>query len=61
MNFLDVKSNWKEVSDKIKKKYTSLTDEDLLYETGKEEELLERLQKKLGKTKEDIKNLIKRF
>jgi uncharacterized protein YjbJ (UPF0337 family) len=40
---------------KLKQAYGNLTDDDLKYEEGKEDELLGRLQKKTGKTKEDLK------
>jgi len=58
MNTLSMKGNWKEVSGKLKQQYANLTDDDLLYKEGKEEELLGRLEKKVGKTKEDLRKLI---
>jgi uncharacterized protein YjbJ (UPF0337 family) len=58
MNTLRMKGNWKEVSGNLKQQFASLTDDDLLYKEGKEEELLGRLQQKLGKTKEDLRKLI---
>lgn len=61
MNKLIFKGNWNEVAGKIKQKYASLTDDDLLYVKGKEEELLGRLQQRLGKTKEQILHLIEKI
>jgi uncharacterized protein YjbJ (UPF0337 family) len=58
MNTLSMKGNWKEVSGKLKQQYANLTDDDLLFQEGKEEELLGRLQQKLGTTKEGLRNLI---
>jgi len=58
MNTLSMKGNWKEVSGKLKQQFANLTDDDLLFVEGKEEELLGRLQQKLGKTKEEIRKLI---
>jgi uncharacterized protein YjbJ (UPF0337 family) len=55
---LKIKGNWNEMKGKIKQKYANLTDEDLLYQEGKEDELLGRLQKKTGKTKEELKTWI---
>jgi len=52
---LKTKGNWNEVKGKIKQKYANLTDDDLLYEEGKDDELLGRIQKKTGAAKEDIK------
>lgn len=53
-----VKGNWNIVKGKLKQEYSSLTDEDLRYEEGKEDELLGRIQNKTGKTKQEIKNWI---
>jgi uncharacterized protein YjbJ (UPF0337 family) len=61
MNKLNVKGNWNEVSGKLKQKFAHLTDDDLLFTEGKEEELLGRLQKKLGKSKADIRQLIEKL
>jgi uncharacterized protein YjbJ (UPF0337 family) len=58
MNTLNMKGNWKEIAGKLKQQYANLTDDDLLFTEGKEEELLGRLQQKLGKTKEDLRKLI---
>jgi uncharacterized protein YjbJ (UPF0337 family) len=55
---LKTKGNWNEVKGKIKQKYANLTDDDLLYEEGKDDELLGRIQKKTGAAKEDIKSWI---
>jgi uncharacterized protein YjbJ (UPF0337 family) len=46
------------MSGKLKQRYANLTDDDVLFAEGKEEELLGRLQKKLGKTKEEIRKVI---
>lgn len=61
MNKLEIKGNWNETAGKIKQQYANLTDDDLLLEKGKEEELLGRLQKKLGKTKEEVQKIISKF
>lgn len=49
-------SNWEQTKLKLQKEYPHLTEDDLCYEIGKEEELLKRLQEKLGKTKKEIRN-----
>jgi len=49
---------WDEVKEKLKETNIHLTDEDLAYEPGQEDALLDRLQKKIGKSKEDIILLI---
>ena len=61
MNAQSIKGNWIEVAGKLKQKYANLTNDDLLFIEGKEEELFGRLQKKLGKTKEEIRNLIEKI
>jgi len=59
MNTTELKGNWNELKGKLKKSYADLTDDDLLYDEGREDELYGRLQQKLGKTKEEIKKLFK--
>jgi uncharacterized protein YjbJ (UPF0337 family) len=58
MNGLQIKGTWNEAKGKLKQKYAKLTDNDLTYMVGKEEELYGRLQKRLGKTKEEIQKEI---
>lgn len=58
---LKLKGNWNEVKGKVKQKYANLTDDDLLYETGKDDELLGRIQKKTGQTKEELKKWIEQL
>lgn len=53
-----LKGNWNELKGKLKKEYGDLTDDDLLFTEGKEDELLGRLQKKLGKTKDQVQSFI---
>jgi len=57
MNTTEWKGNWNELKGKLKKSYAELTDNDLLYEEGREDELYGRLQQRLGKTKEEVKKL----
>lgn len=54
MDRLELKGRWNEVKGKIKQANASLTDDDLQYEEGKDDELYGRLQKKLGKTKDEV-------
>ena len=61
MNKLEFKGNWNEAKGKLKQKYADLTDDDLTYAEGKEDELLGRLQKKTGKTKEELKHEISKL
>jgi len=53
-----IKGNWKIIKGSLKQKWADLTDDDLLYEEGKEEELIGRVQKKTGETKEHINEFI---
>jgi uncharacterized protein YjbJ (UPF0337 family) len=52
---LQIKGSWNEVKGKLKQKYGQLTDDDLMFADGKEDELLGRLQKRLGRTKDEIR------
>jgi uncharacterized protein YjbJ (UPF0337 family) len=61
MNNLKIKGTWKVVAGKFKQQYANLTDDDLLFKEGKEDELVGRLQKKIGKSKEEIRNLIEKI
>ena len=61
MEKLSIKGNWNELAGKLRQKYADLTEDDLLLKEGKEEELLGRLQQKLGKTKEEIHKLIEKL
>lgn len=54
MSNLNLKGNWNEIKGKIKQKYGELTDDDVTYVEGKEDELLGNLQKKLGKSRDEI-------
>jgi uncharacterized protein YjbJ (UPF0337 family) len=61
MEKLNIKGSWNEAKGKLKQKYGQLTDDDLIFAEGKEDELYGRLQKKLGKTKEDIRKEIEKL
>ncbi len=58
MEKLQIKGKWNEVKGKLKQKYASLTDDDLTYVEGKEDELMGRLQKKTGKSYEELRDEI---
>lgn len=57
-NLTEIKGNWNETKGKLKQKFALLTDSDLLLIEGKQDEMLGRLQIRLGKTKEEIQKLI---
>ncbi len=58
MNTTEVKGKWNEQKGKLKQKFATLTDDDLMFEEGKKDEMLGRLQIKLGKTKEELHDFI---
>lgn len=58
MNTTGLKGKWNEVKGKLKQQFADLTDDDLLFEEGKEDELYGRIQQKVGKTKDEIKKII---
>lgn len=53
-----LKGNWNVMKGKLKQQYAELTDDDLQYVEGKEDELLGRIQKRTGKTKQEVKRFI---
>ena len=61
MDKLKMRGTWNEVKGKLKQKYADLTDDDLMFAEGKEEELFGRLQKKLGKSKDEIRQEIEKI
>ena len=56
MDKLRFKGNWNELKGRAKQEWADLTDDDLLYEEGKEDELIGRIQTKTGRTKDEIRN-----
>jgi len=58
MTSLKLKGTWNEAKGKLKQKYAQLTDNDLAFAEGKEDEMLGRLQKRLGKNKEELRKEI---
>jgi uncharacterized protein YjbJ (UPF0337 family) len=58
MTTMQLKGNWNEMKGKLKQKYADLTDDDLTFVEGKEDELLGRMQQRLGKSKDDLRKEI---
>jgi uncharacterized protein YjbJ (UPF0337 family) len=58
MNKLQFKGSWNEIKGKLKQSYGNLTDDDLVFAEGKDDELVGRIQKKLGKTKDEVRQMI---
>jgi uncharacterized protein YjbJ (UPF0337 family) len=58
MNTLHIKGDWNIVKGKLKQKYAQLTDNDLRYEEGREDELVGRIQKRTGDTKEAVQQFV---
>ncbi|HEY9002794.1 MAG TPA: CsbD family protein [Mucilaginibacter sp.] len=54
MDKLQIKGGWNEMKGKIKKAYGDLTDDDLAYEEGKDDEMLGRIQQKTGKSRDEL-------
>ncbi len=61
MDKLEIKGTWNEIKGKIKQQWGQLTDDDLKYEEGREDELLGKIQKRTGKTREEIVNYINKL
>ena len=58
---LKMRGTWNEVKGRLKRKYADLTDDDLMFAEGKEEELFGRLQQRLGKSKEELRKEIEKI
>lgn len=54
----EIKGTWEEMKGKLKQKFAVLTDNDLMFAEGKKEEMLGKLQIKLGKSKEELHKII---
>jgi uncharacterized protein YjbJ (UPF0337 family) len=59
MNTPPTSASWKEIKAKLKQLYPDLTDEDLTFSNGKEETLLARLQKRLGKSSQELRQMLR--
>lgn len=57
-NSTEIEGNGNELKGKLKQKFADLTDDDLLYDEGKEDEMWGKLQQKLGKTEKEIKSIL---
>jgi len=56
-NSTELEGDWDVFKGKVKQKYADVTDDDLTYEEGKEDEMWGRLEQKLGKAKKEILSL----
>jgi uncharacterized protein YjbJ (UPF0337 family) len=54
MDKLEMKGKWNEIKGRLKKAYAELTDDDLIYAEGKEDELIGRIQQKTGQSREAL-------
>lgn len=61
MNKLEIQGNWNIIKGSLKQKWANLTDDDLQYIEGQQDELLGRIQKRTGESREDVKKAIEDF
>jgi uncharacterized protein YjbJ (UPF0337 family) len=61
MNTLEIKGDWNITKGKLKQKWAKLTDNDLRYTEGQQDELIGRIQKLTGETREVVENTIKEY
>lgn len=59
MNKLEIKGDWNITKGKLKQKWAKLTDDDLQYAEGRQDELLGRIQKRTGESREAVEKAIK--
>jgi hypothetical protein len=55
---IDVERFWNEKKEKLKHKFTNVTDKDLCFQEGKEKKMIEMLGSKLGKTEQELLHII---
>ena len=58
MNKLEMKGNWNIAKGKLKKKWANLTDDDLRFEEGQDDELIGRIQQRTGQTREQVEKAL---
>jgi uncharacterized protein YjbJ (UPF0337 family) len=58
MTSLEIKGDWNITKGKLKQKWAKLTDDDLQYTEGKQEELVGRIQKRTGETREAVEKAV---
>ena len=61
MNTLEIKGDWNITKGKLKQKWAKLTDDDLKFVKGQQEELLGRIQKRTGETREVVEKVVKEY
>lgn len=59
MSKLEIKGDWNVIKGNLKQKWANLTDDDLQYAEGKQDELVGRIQKRTGETREAVEQAIK--
>ena len=59
MTAIEIKGDWNIAKGKLKQKWATLTDDDLQYVEGQKDELLGRIQKRTGETREAVEQAIK--
>lgn len=57
-NTTELKGDWNQMKGKLKQKFAILTDDDLLFAEGKKDEMLGKIQAKVGKTKAEFDKII---
>jgi len=60
MDWLEIKGNWNQIKGRLKQKYANLTDDDLTYIDGREDEIIGKIQQKTGRSRDEIIQEIRR-
>ncbi len=60
MDKLEIKGKWNEAKGRLKQAYGDLTDDDLAYEEGQDDKLVGRIQQRLGKSREDVREILRK-
>jgi uncharacterized protein YjbJ (UPF0337 family) len=59
MNHITLKDNWSAFKEKLKRKYSNLTENDLAFVLGKEDEMIDQIQRKTGESRDQIEKYVR--
>jgi uncharacterized protein YjbJ (UPF0337 family) len=61
MSELNLDKNWSQKRKRLKEKYADLTDDDLTYVAGEEDKLIDRIHRRLGTSREETRNMLRKI
>lgn len=61
MDKLETKGTWNDIKGRLKQAYGDLTDDDLIREEGEDDQFIGRIQKRLGKSRDEVRKILREF